>query len=104
MLNRLAVHVADVEGAIGTIGEKYRAEPIVAAGEKFTAGSGGARGKSRAERSKNIAVHEVPSRIAREDVTVVIGGQRSAAIDQYTASGGEGAGVGIGGGDVLADR
>ena len=103
VLDRLAVHVADVEGAVGPRGEEDGTHPVVGAGQELDAGDRRTGPEGRPGRLEPVEVDQVPRRIAREDAATVSVGQAVAAKHRDRAGGGEGPRVRVGGRDVPAD-
>ena len=104
MLDGLAIHVAHIKRAVRAGGEKHWAEPVVRRGEEFADLVGHARGECRSDGCELVPMNQVTSRITGESVTAILGGQRIASVNMNATSSGEGAGVRVGGRQVIADR
>ena len=86
VLDRPAVHVADVQRPFGAVGEEDRAEPAIAAGQEFdplARPMGRERGPVRLEA---IEVHQVAGRVAREGPAAIGLGQARAPPDGHRAA------------------
>jgi hypothetical protein len=70
VLDDLAIHVADVERAVGGVGEIHDAHPRIGAGGEFVAllVGGAAADKAHAVGGDFFAVHELAAGVAREGV------------------------------------
>ena len=66
MFDGFAIHVADVERAVGTVGEIDGAEPVVGRGEKFVGWIRAFRDKVDAVRRQHVVMDEVAGRFAGE--------------------------------------
>ena len=89
VLDDPAIHVDDVERAVGRVGEKDRPETLVGRGEELAAFVRLARPQRRAVVGQDDAADEVGGRLGDEDVPVQIGRQPIAAIDERGADGRE---------------
>ncbi len=103
----LAVHVEEVEGAIGAHFEADRAEAGILAGDEFAMGFvGSATGdKDGAVGMDDFPMDEISDDVADEDGALKVGGPGRAAEEAHTAGGGEVAGLFrvIGAGDRYGD-
>jgi hypothetical protein len=103
MLDGRAVHVGDVQGAVGTLGEVDGAKGVVRGTEDFVGAGEATGGEGGAGRDELIEVDEIGGGIAAEDAAVEAGRKVATGPEEDAAGGGESAGVGIGGGLVGAD-
>ena len=93
MVDDLAIHVDDVERAVGTVGREDRPEPGVARGEEVAPGPRRLRGERHAVRRHRLPLDQVLRRLADEDAAAMPGRQRITAMDVHTARRGERPGV-----------
>ena len=91
-----AIHVGDVERAIGAFPEKDGPEPNVRGGEKLLAAGGRIGAERGAVGAEHLALHEILRGLADEDVARVLGPQARAAEHEHAARRGERAGMGRG--------
>ena len=80
MLDQLAVHVNDVEGAIGAGGQVDRTKCRIGRGQELSALFDSAGDEGHAGGFQNAAMHQVRQGLADEGVPVIRGREQVAAI------------------------
>jgi hypothetical protein len=91
MLDRLAVHVADVQRAVGRLGQARGSKPVVRGGEELAAPElfRPTSGKNRPARLEQFPVDEVASDVPDERVAAVLGRKRVTPVDEDSRRRGE---------------
>ena len=84
-----AIHVHDVQGAVGRIGEIDGAEALVGRGQELTPFVRLARSQRRAVVAQDDAAHHIGGRLRHEDISVEIRRQPIAAVHHRSADGRE---------------
>ena len=102
MIDEAAIHVADVEGAVGAGADLDGSAPLVARDEEVALFADALGGEARAIGNEAVSRDELCRGITDEDLTSEPGHQIS-AIEPDAAGGGVGAGVGGGGGVAEGD-
>ena len=91
MLDHFAIHVGDVERAVGSIGEGNRPEPEIARGEEFgfwfVLSALGFEGDT--VRAKFFAVYQIAADISDESISLCFAPECGAAIDGDATGAGE---------------
>src|SRR5262249_12072620 len=88
-LDQLAVHVEDVQCAVGGIGKLHRTEPVVAGGEELDVLVGALSREGNATRFQASAVDQIAGHLADEDVAAVLLGPGVTAIGSHAGGAGE---------------
>ena len=89
MLDRLAVHVDDVERSVGRVHEIDGAEPVVGRGDELGVLVGAPRGHEHAVTRERLAVHQVAADVADERVPPECRRIGVSPIDRDAGRGGE---------------
>src|SRR5579862_313527 len=86
VLDRLAVHVYDIQSSVGTIHEVDRAEPVVRRGQELGARVGAPRDDQRSITIERLAMDQIAADVADESVATEFGRIGVAAINRHAGS------------------
>ena len=89
MLDHGTVHVDDIQGTIGAVGEIDGAKPFIAGCQKLNFLTARSRREGCAIGLQHIAVYHIAGRFAGETIAAKLLGQQIAAINRHAAGGGE---------------
>src|SRR5262249_19916064 len=88
-LDQLAIHVENVQRAVGGVGKLYWTEPVVTGGEELDVLVGALSCEGDAARLQARAIDQIAGHLADEDVAAILLGPGVAAIDRHAGSAGE---------------